>query len=83
MANKNKEIQINSSINIKDESEVIHASSFGVGGDDEEVRLIIVNNKLINKNDNFELISESDLQIVMSPSTAIKLKDMLENYTKN
>lgn len=53
MANKNKEIQINSSINIKDESEVIHASSFGVGGDDEEVRLIIVNNKLINKNDNF------------------------------
>lgn len=83
MANKNKEIQINSSINIKDESEVIHASSFGVGGDDEEVRLIIVNNKLINKNDNFELISESDLQIVMSPAMAIKLKDMLENYTKN
>ena len=83
MANKNKEIQINSSINIKDESEVIHASSFGVGGDDEEVRLIIVNNKLINKNDNFELISESDLQIVMSPATAIKLNDMLENYTKN
>lgn len=83
MTNKNKEIQINSNINIKNESEVIHASSFGVGGDDEEVRLIIVNNKLINKNDNFELISESDLQIVMSPSTAIKLKDMLENYTKN
>lgn len=83
MTNKNKEIQINSNINIKTESEVIHASSFGVGGDDEEVRLIIVNNKLINKNDNFELISESDLQIVMSPATAIKLKDMLENYTKN
>lgn len=83
MTNKNKEIQINSNINIKNESEVIHASSFGVGGDDEEVRLIIVNNKLINKNDNFELISESDLQIVMSPTTAIKLKDMLENYTKN
>lgn len=54
-----------------------------MGGDDEEVRLIIVNNKLINKNDNFELISESDLQIVMSPATAMKLKDMLENYTKN
>lgn len=53
MANKNKEIQINSIINIKDESKVIHASSFGVGGDDEEVRLIIVNNKLINKNDNY------------------------------
>ena len=83
MANKNKEIQINSSINIKDESKVIHASSFGVGGDDEEVRLIIVNNKLINIYDNFELISESDLQIVMSPATAMKLKDMLENYTKN
>lgn len=83
MTNKNKEIQINSNINIKNESEVIHASSFGVGGDDEEVRLIIVNNKLINKNDNIELISESDLQIVMSPATAIKLKDMLENYTKN
>lgn len=83
MTNKNKEIQINSNINIKNESEVIHASSFGVEGDDEEVRLIIVNNKLINKNDNFELISESDLQIVMSPATAIKLKDMLENYTKN
>ena len=72
MTNKNKEIQINSNINIKNESEVIHASSLGVGGDDEEVRLIIVNNKLINKNDNFELISESDLQIVMSPATAIK-----------
>lgn len=80
MLNENKEIYINSNIDIKDESEVIYASSIGVGGNNEEFRLIIVNNKLINKNDNFELSSESNLQIVMTPTTAIKLKDMLDKY---
>ncbi|MBQ9160159.1 MAG: hypothetical protein IJ122_02395 [Methanobrevibacter sp.] len=75
-----KNVDIKSKINIDDNSKVVYASSFGVGGNNEELRLIVVNNKLVNDGDDIELINESDLQIVMNYNTAIKLNKLLNKY---
>ena len=68
-------------VKINEKSKVVHVSSFGVGGSDEEIRIIIVEKKLISDVDGFKLINESDLQIVMDKKTANDLKDLLEQYT--
>ena len=75
-----KNVDIKSKINIDDNSKVVHASSFGVGGNNEEIRLIVINNKLVNAGDDIELINESDLQITMNYNTAIKLNKLLNKY---
>ena len=75
-----KDVNVKSKINIDDDSKVVHASSFGVGGNMEEIRLIVINNKLVNDGDDIELINESDLQIVMNYNTAIKLYKLLGKY---
>ena len=75
-----KNVNIKSKINIDDDSEVVHASSFGVGGDNEEIRLIVVKNKLVNDGDDIQLVNESDLQISMNYNTAIKLNQLLSKY---
>ena len=75
-----KDVDIKSRININDDSKVVYASSFGVGGNNEELRLIVINNKLVNDGDDIELINESDLQIVMNYNTAIKLNQLLNKY---
>ena len=75
-----EDVGIKSKINIDNNSKVVYASSFGVGGNNEELRLIVVNNKLVNDGENIELINESDLQIVMNYSTAIKLNKLLNKY---
>ncbi|WP_458402913.1 hypothetical protein [Methanobrevibacter sp.] len=73
-------VDIKSKINIDDNSKVVYASSFGVGGNNEELRLIVINNKLVNDGEDIELINESDLQIVMNYNTAIKLNKLLNRY---
>ncbi len=78
MINKNADIK--SKINIDDNSKVVYASSFAVGGNNEELRLIVVNNKLVNDGEDIELINESDLQVVMNYNTAIKLNKLLNKY---
>ena len=75
-----KDVDIKSGINIDDDSKVVYASSFGVGGNNEELRLIVINNKLVNDGEEVELINESDLQIVMNYNTAIKLNKLLNKY---
>lgn len=75
-----KNVDIKSKINIDDNSKVVYASSFGVGGNNEELRLIVINNKLVNDGEDIELINESDLQIVMNYNTAIKLNKLLNRY---
>lgn len=75
-----KNVDIKSKINIDDNSRVVYASSFGVGGNNEELRLIVINNKLVNNGEDVELINESDLQIVMNYNTAIKLNQLLNKY---
>ena len=73
-------VDINSKININIISKVVYASSFGVGGNNEELRLIVVNSKLVNNEEDIELINESDLQIVMNYNTAVKLNSLLTEY---
>ena len=75
-----KNVDIKSKINIDENSKVVYASSFGVGGNNEELRLIVINNKLVNDGDDVELINESALQIVMNYNTAIKLNKLLSKY---
>lgn len=67
-------------LNISKDSEVVYASDCGVGANSEEIRLIIVNNKLISDDNSFKLVSESDLQIVMNHNTALKLRNLLNEY---
>ena len=64
------------------DSEIIYSSSVAVGGDEEEVRLILFNKRLASTEEGIEMITESDTQIVMNRSTAAKLKDLLSEYLK-
>lgn len=67
---------------IDPDSEIIYSSSVAVGGDEEEVRLILFNKRLASTEEGIEMITESDTQIVMNRSTAAKLKDLLSEYLK-
>ncbi|MBO6123274.1 MAG: hypothetical protein J6P09_05500 [Methanobrevibacter sp.] len=62
---------------IDHDSEIIYASSIGVGGDEEEIRLILFNKRLISNEEGMEIINESDTQIIINKSTARKLKELL------
>ena len=68
-------------VKINRDSKVVHASSFGFGGADDEIRIIICDKKLISDKNNFKLINESNFQIVMDKKTAKDLKRLLEQYT--
>lgn len=67
---------------INKNSKVVHASSFGVGGANDEIRIIVCDKKLVNDENGFKLINESDLQIIMDKKTAKDLKNLLEKYTE-
>lgn len=75
-------IQFDENVKISKDSKVVHASSVGVGGADDEIRIIICDKKLIGENDSFKLMLESDLQIVMDKKTAVDLKNLLDQYTR-
>lgn len=76
------DIPYDETVKINEDSKVVHASSFGVGGANDEIRIIICDKKLITDEDGFKLINESDLQIVMDKKTANDLKSLLEEYTE-
>ncbi len=76
------DIPYDETVKINEDSKVVHASSFGVGGANDEIRIIICDKKLITDEDGFKLINESDLQIVMDKKTANDLKSLLEKYTE-
>ena len=73
---------IKKNMEIDPDSEIIYSSSVAVGGDEEEVRLILFNKRLAATEEGIEMITESDTQIVMNRSTAAKLKDLLSEYLK-
>ena len=73
---------IKKNMEIDADSEIIYSSSVAVGGDEEEVRLILFNKRLASTEEGIEMITESDTQIVMNRSTAAKLKDLLSEYLK-
>lgn len=74
---KNENIKVNKNMIIDSDSEIIYASSIGVGGDEEEIRLILFNKRLISNEEGMEIINESDTQIIINKSTARKLKELL------
>ena len=68
-------------ITINPKSKVVTTSHIGVGGDDNEIMIILVNKKLNNdENGNLEIIHESDMQIILNKNTATELKNLLEKY---
>ena len=76
-------IPINKNMVIVPDSEMIYASSVGVGADNEEVRLILFNKRLISDGENIEIINESDTQIILNKATASKLKELLDEHLKD
>ena len=78
---KRSNIPYDENVKINAESKVVHASSVGVGGTIDEIRIIVCDKKLVSEGKSFKLINESDLQIVMDKKTAIDLKNLLEQYT--
>ena len=79
---KNENIPVNKSMIIDPDSEIIYASSVGVGADDDEIRLILFNKRLTSDGGNIEVINESDTQIILNKTTALKLKELLEQHLK-
>ena len=75
---KNENIPVNENMIIDPDSEIIYASSVGVGADDEEIRLILFNKRLTSDGENIEIINESDTQIILNKTAALKLKELLE-----
>ena len=57
---KNENIPVNKNMIIDPDSEIIYASSVGVGADDDEIRLILFNKRLTSDGGNIEVINESD-----------------------
>lgn len=78
---KNENIPVNKNMIIDPDSEIIYASSVGVGADDDEIRLILFNKRLTSDG-NIEVINESDTQIILNKTTALKLKELLEQHLK-
>lgn len=79
---KNENIQVNKNMIIDPDSELIYASSVGVGADDEEIRLILFNKRLTSDGENIEILNESDTQIILNKSAAFKLKELLDQHLK-
>ncbi|MBQ6099651.1 MAG: hypothetical protein IJL02_07295 [Methanobrevibacter sp.] len=75
------DIPYDEEVKINKNSKVAYASSLGVGGVNDEIRIIICDKKLITDENGFKLINESDLQIVMNKKTAKDLISLLEQYT--
>lgn len=79
---KNENIPVNKNMIIDPNSEIIYASSVGVGADDDEIRLILFNKRVTSDGGNIEVINESDTQIILNKTTALKLKELLEQHLK-
>lgn len=79
---KNENISVNKNMIIDPDSEIIYASSVGVGADDDEIRLILFNKRLTSDGENIEVVKESDTQIILNKTTALKLKELLEQHLK-
>jgi len=75
-----KDIPIKKGVKINPNSQLLYASSVGVGEDNDEIRLIFVNKKLVNGEDKIEMVNESNLQVILNRNAAIGLKDLLNQY---
>ena len=80
---KNNNITINKNMVIVPDSEIVYASSVGVGADNEEVRLILFNKRLTSDGEDIEIINESNTQIILNKASALKLKELLDEHLKD
>ena len=80
---KNENILVNKNMLINPNSDIIYSSSVGVGTDNDEVRLILFNKRLISNGENIEIVNESNTQIILSKTTALKLKELLDEHLKD
>ena len=76
------DVPYDETVRINENSKLVYASSFGVGGSENQIRVIVCDKKLITDENGFKLINESDLQIVMDKQAAKDLKNLLEQYTE-
>lgn len=74
------DIPIKKGVRINPNCEIHYASSVGVGEDNDDIRLIFVNKKLVNNEDDIELVNESNLQVILNRNAAIGLKELLCKY---
>lgn len=74
------DIPLKKDVQINPNSHLHYASSVGVGEDNDEIRLIFVNKKLVTNNGEIELVNESDLQVILNKNAAKGLKELLNNY---
>ena len=81
---KNKQefnVPTKNGIKINSNSKVLNISKVGVGGDENEIMIILLNKKLTNdENEDLEIIYESDIQVILNKTTAKELKELLEKY---
>ena len=75
-----KNIPIKDGVIINPDSQVVYASSVGLGEDNDEMRLIFVNKKLLNDGEDIILVNESNLQVILNKNAAKGLKELLEDY---
>lgn len=76
------DVPYDETVKINNNSKIVYASSFGVGGSENQIRVIVCDKKLISDQNGFKLINESDLQIVMDKQAAKDLKNLLERYVE-
>lgn len=77
---KISDIPYDEEVKINENSKVVHASSFGLGGFSDEIRIIVCDKKLVCNDNGFKIINESNLQLVISKKTAKDLKNLLDEY---
>ena len=74
---KNDNIAINKNMMIDSDSELIYASSVGVGADNEEVRLILFNKRLTSDGENIEIINRIKHPNNIKQTTSIQIKRII------
>ena len=74
------DIPIKKGVRINPNSDIHEAPTVGVGEDNDEIRSIFVNKKLVNNEDDIELVNESNLQVILNRNAAIGLKELLCKY---
>ena len=79
---KKGDIAINKNMIIDSNSELIYASSVGVGADNDEIRLILFNKRLTSDGEKLGIINESNTQIILNKTVAFKLKELLDEHLK-
>jgi len=82
--NNPKDIQIDSDeVVIKDDSKITYVTGIGVAGSENDIKLLLIQERLINGKNGVGVKQESNQQIVMTIETAKNLNKLLSYQLKN